>query len=139
MVSFTFEQMSIGDKAEMSKTISERDVQLFAEVTNDRNPAHLDEEYASATSFKACIVHGALLGGLISAVLGNHLPGHGTIFVKQTTKFLAPVYFGETITARVEITELKEDKKWVVLRTWCENQVGEPVVDGEALVSAPRR
>lgn len=139
MASFTFDQMSVGQSAEMTKTISESDVYLFAGVTGDMNPAHVNEEYAKATAFKSRIVHGALLGGLISAVLGSQLPGNGTIYMKQTTKFLAPVYFGDTITAKVEVAELIEEKKRVVLRTWCENQNGDTVMDGEALVSAPRR
>jgi 3-hydroxybutyryl-CoA dehydratase len=138
MSKFTYDELSIGDTAEATKTISESDVYLFAGITGDMNPAHLNEEYAKGTVFKKRIVHGMLLCGLISNVLGNQLPGNGTIYMSQAVKFLAPVYFGDTITARVEIIEKRDDKKRVVLQTRCFNQNGETVVDGEALVSPPR-
>jgi 3-hydroxybutyryl-CoA dehydratase len=138
LASLAYEQLAVGDSAAMTKTLAECDVYLFAGITGDMNPAHTNEEYAKGTAFKSRIVHGALLSGLISAVLGNQLPGNGTIYMKQTTKFLAPVYFGDTITAKVQVTELLSEKKRVVLRTWCVNQKGDIVLDGEALVSAPR-
>ena len=138
MASLTFDDIEVGAVAEISKTISESDVYLFAGITGDFNPAHLDEQYAATTAFKKRIAHGMLGCGLISAVLGNQLPGHGTIYMRQETKFLAPVYFGDTITARVEVIEKRDEKKRVVLRTQCLNQEGEVVIDGEALVS-PRR
>ena len=138
MSKYTYDELSIGDTAETTKTISESDVYLFAGITGDMNPAHLNEEYAKGTVFKKRIVHGMLLCGLISNVLGNQLPGNGTIYMSQTVKFLAPVYFGDTITARVEIIEKRDEKKRVVLQTRCFNQNDEMVVDGEALVSPPR-
>ena len=138
MSKFTYDELSISDTAEVTKTISESDVYLFAGITGDMNPAHLNEEYAKGTVFKKRIVHGVLLCGLISNVLGNQLPGNGTIYMSQTVKFLAPVYFGDTITARVEIIEKRDEKKRAVIQTRCFNQNGEMVVDGEALVSPPR-
>lgn len=138
MPRLTFDEISVGDTAETTRTISESDVYLFAGITGDTNPAHLNEEYAKGTAFKKRIVHGMLLGGLISNVLGNQLPGNGTIYMSQTIKFLAPVYFGETISAHVEVVEKKAEKKRIVLQTRCFNQKGEMVADGEALVSPPR-
>jgi 3-hydroxybutyryl-CoA dehydratase len=134
----TYDDISVGDSAEVSKTISESDVYLFAGITGDMNPAHTNEEWARRTVFERRIVHGMLVCGLISNVLGNQLPGNGTIYMSQSVKFLAPVFFGDTITARVEVTEKKE-KKRVVLRTTCTNQKGETVIEGEALVSPPRK
>ena len=91
MTSLTYDQLSVGDSAELSRTIAESDVYLFAGITGDTNPAHMDEEYAKGTPFKTRIVHGALVTGLISAVLGTRLPGNGAIYLAQTSKFLAPV------------------------------------------------
>ncbi len=138
MASKTYDELAVGDVAEMSKTIAESDVYLYAGITGDMNPAHTNEVWAQNTVFEKRIVHGMLLCGLISGVLGNQIPGNGTIYMSQSVKFLAPVYFGDTITARVEVTEKKE-KKRVVLKTTCTNQDGVVVVDGEALVSPPRK
>ena len=138
MSSLTYDEISIGDSASFSKTISESDVYLFAGITGDMNPAHINEEWAKQTVFERRIVHGMLLCGLISNVLGNQLPGNGTIYMSQSVRFLAPVHFGDTITAKVEVVEKKE-KKRVVLKTTCTNQKGETVVEGEALVSPPRK
>ncbi|MFZ5981800.1 MAG: MaoC family dehydratase [Candidatus Zixiibacteriota bacterium] len=138
MARLTYDDLSIGDQAEVSRTISESDVYLFAGITGDMNPAHVNEVYAAGTAFGKRIAHGILVCGLISNVLGNLLPGNGTIYMSQTVKFLAPVYIGDTITARVEVIEKKDEKKRVVLRTSCINQNGDTVVDGEALVSPPR-
>ncbi len=138
MVSKTYDELTVGDFAEMSKTITETDVYLYAGITGDMNPAHTNEVWAKNTVFEKRIVHGMLLCGLISNVLGNEMPGNGTIYMSQSVKFLAPVFFGDTITARVEVSEKKE-KKRVVLKTTCTNQDGKTVVDGEALVSPPRK
>lgn len=137
MSSLTFDEISVGDVAEVTRTISESDVYLYAGITGDMNPAHTNEEWAKQTVFKKRIAHGMLVCGLISNILGNQLPGNGTIYMSQTVKFLAPVHFGDTITARVEVTE-KTEKKRVVLKTTCTNQDGVVVVDGEARVSPPR-
>ncbi|WP_297209909.1 MaoC family dehydratase [uncultured Flavonifractor sp.] len=128
----------VGQKASVSRTISESDVYLFAGVTGDLNPAHTNEEYAKTTHFKTRIAHGMLSAGLISAVLGMHLPGPGTIYTGQTLKFLAPVHIGDTITATAEIKSLDLERNRVVLTTTCANQEGTVVLTGEATALLPR-
>ena len=139
MIGKTIEELNIGDKAEFSKTISETDIYLYAGVTGDFNPAHINEVYAKETHFKTRIAHGMLMAGFISTVVGNQLPGPGTIYMKQELEFLGPVRIGDTITAEVEVMEILEEKKHVRLRTTCVTQKGEEVVHGHALVSPPRR
>jgi 3-hydroxybutyryl-CoA dehydratase len=134
----SIEMLKRGDWAEFTKTISEADVYLFAGVTGDLNPAHVDETYARTTFFKTRIAHGMLLAGLISTVIGTQLPGPGTIYVRQELDFLAPVRFGDTVTARVEVMEILAEKNRVRLKTTCVNQAGKVVVDGVALVSPPK-
>lgn len=107
MRGLTISEINIGDKAYFEKTISETDVYMFAGITGDLNPAHLNAKAASGTVFKKQIAHGALSSGLISACLGMQLPGPGTIYISQLSKFKAPVYFGDTITAEVEVVEKK--------------------------------
>ena len=138
MIGKTIDQIHVGDAAEISKTISETDIYLYAGITGDFNPAHVNEEYAKKTFFKTRIAHGMLLGGFISAVLANQLPGPGTIYMKQELSFLAPVRIGDTITARVEVIEAVTEKNRVRLKTTCTNQEGKLVMDGEAMVSAPK-
>lgn len=138
MVGKVIEQLNVGDIAEFGKTISEADIYLYAGITGDFNPAHLNESYAEGTYFKTRIAHGMLSAGLISAVLANHLPGPGTIYLKQDLNFLAPVHIGDTITARVEILELIPEKNRVRLKTVCLNQKGVQVLEGEAVVSPPK-
>ena len=111
---------------------------MFAGVTGDLNPAHVNEEYAKGTFFKTRIAHGMLTASLISTVVGTMLPGPGTVYMRQEVSFLAPVNFGDTITAIVEVSEIIADKKRVRLKTYCINQENQTVVDGEALVSPPR-
>jgi 3-hydroxybutyryl-CoA dehydratase len=135
----TIAQLSVGETASFSKTISEADIYLFAGVTGDLNPFHINEEYAAGTAFKGRIAHGILLAGFISTVIGCYLPGPGSIYIKQEVKFLAPARIGDTITATAEVIDIITDKKRVVLRTTCTNQHGTLVVDGEALVSPPKR
>jgi 3-hydroxybutyryl-CoA dehydratase len=139
MIGKTIEELQVGEKAEFTKTISESDVYLYAGVTGDLNPAHVNEEYAKKTFFKTRIVHGMLLGGLISGVLGNKLPGPGTIYIRQELDFLAPVRFGETITATVEIMEIHKEEKRVKVKTTCVNQEGTKVLDGQATVTPPKK
>ena len=138
MIGKTIEEIKVGDKAEFSKTVSETDVYLFAGVTGDFNPAHINEVYAAKTFFKTRIVHGMLLAGLISTVVGNQLPGYGTIYVRQEMTFRLPVCIGDTITAQVEVTEILLEKKQAKLKTTCINQEGNKVLEGEAIVSPPR-
>lgn len=132
------EELLVGDVAEFSKTITEADVVLFAGVTGDLNPAHVDQVWAEGTRFKGRIAHGMLSAGLISAVLGMRLPGPGTIYLSQELRFLAPVRIGDTVTARVEVEEIVKGKNRVRLRTTCRNQDGTQVVDGVAWVMPPR-
>jgi 3-hydroxybutyryl-CoA dehydratase len=133
----TVDQLTIGETAELAKTVSESDIYLYAGITGDFNPAHVNEAYANETFFKTRIAHGMLTAGFISAVIANKLPGPGTIYLKQELTFLAPVRIGDTITARVEVREILE-KNRVRLGTSCVNQDGTTVLDGEALVSPPK-
>ena len=132
-------ELKVGDSAEISKTITETDITDFAKVTGDFNPVHLDQAYAEKTIFKGRIAHGLLSVGLLSNVLGNILPGHGTIYLSQEVKFLAPVRIGDTITARVEVMELIPEKNRVKFRTTCINQEGKIVADGTAWAMPPIR
>ena len=130
----TIDTLNIGDSASVSKTITETDVYLFAGITGDLNPAHVNEVASSQTMFKGRIAHGMLSAGLISAVLGMYLPGPGTIYLGQELRFTRPVYLGDDITAEVEIVELREDKHIVKLNTTCTNQDGKVVISGMATV-----
>ena len=138
MIGKTIDTLKVGDRAEFSKTVSESDVYLFAGITGDFNPAHINEAYAEQTFFKTRIAHGMLSAGFISAILGTHLPGPGTIYMKQSLSFRAPVLIGDTITASVEVVDIKESKNRVLPKTVCINQDGTVVLDGEALVSPPK-
>ena len=128
----------VGDSAQRSKTIMEDDLMTFAAVTGDRNPLHLDAAYASKTIFKRRVAHGILGAGLISAVIGNDLPGVGTIYLSQTLNFLAPVFIGDTVTAKAEVLEILRGGTRIRLKTQVINQVGTVVIDGEAVVIPPR-
>jgi 3-hydroxybutyryl-CoA dehydratase len=138
MLGKTIDEIKVGDSAEFAKTISESDIYLFAGVTGDLNPFHVNEEYSKKTFFKGRIAHGMLLAGFISTVVGCKLPGPGAIYVKQELKFMAPARIGDTITAKATVTEVVTDKNRVVLQTTCTNQNGEVVLDGQAMVS-PRK
>ena len=138
MIGKTIDQISLNESAEFAKTISESDVYLYAGLTGDLNPAHINEEYARETFFKTRIAHGMLAAGLISAVMGMRLPGPGTVYVRQELNFLAPIRIGDTVTARVEVIEIMTEQKQLRLRTTCSKQDGTVVVDGEAIVSPPR-
>ena len=132
------EDMSVGQSASVTKTVTERDVEQFAEVSTDVNPVHLDAEYAATTMFKTRIAHGMFSAGLISAVLGTKLPGMGTIYLSQTLKFRAPVRIGDTVVATATITDINAEKKRVTFET--KAAVGDTVVvEGEAVTLAPSR
>lgn len=133
------DELKIGDSASFSKTVSESDVYLFAGITGDFNPAHVDEEYARGTFFGGRIVHGILTAGFISTVIAGQLPGPGTIYISQQLKFLAPVRMGDTLTARAEVAEIISEKNRVILKTTCSIQDGTIVLEGEAVVSPPKR
>ncbi|HMF55373.1 MAG TPA: MaoC family dehydratase [Pyrinomonadaceae bacterium] len=124
----------VGDTAAISKTIMDEDVRAFADLTGDYNPVHLDEEFARKTRFGRRIAHGMLSASLLSAVLANQLPGRGTVYLSQTLQFVAPVYLGDTVTARVTVVKVREDKPIVTLATVCLNQRDEPLIKGEAVV-----
>jgi len=132
-------ELKIGDSAQISKTITEEVINDFAKVTGDFNPLHLDQGYAEKTIFKGRIAHGLLSVGLLSSILGNILPGYGTIYLSHDIKFLAPVRIGDTITAKVEVLELIHEKNRAEFRTTCTNQDGKIVVDGIAWAMPPRK
>lgn len=134
----TFEEINLNDSASFTKTITETDVVLFAGISGDLNPAHIDDVSATASSFKGRIAHGALVASLISTVLGTKLPGNGTIYLRQDSSFVKPVYLGDTITATVTVKE-KTERKRVIFETICTNQNGEEVLTGEATVLCPRK
>jgi 3-hydroxybutyryl-CoA dehydratase len=130
--------ITIGQSAEMTRTISDDDVKTFADISGDHNPVHLDDAYAAETIFGRRIAHGSLTSALISAVLGQQLPGHGTIYLSQTCQFKRPIYIGDTITARVEVINFRADKRITTLKTDVTNQDGKLVITGEAVVIAPK-
>lgn len=135
---YTFDELKVGMSAVESRTITETDLRNFSGVSGDINPMHLNEEFASKTMFKGCIVHGMLTASLISAVVGNRLPGPGCIYISQSLKFKAPVRVGDTVYAKAVITDLNPEKKRVTLETKC--YVGDTVVlEGEASVFIPER
>lgn len=128
------DHFEIGEQASFTQTISGADVAAFAGLTGDFNPLHMDEAYARQTRFGRRIVHGMLTAGLISTVLGTRLPGPGAVYLSQTLKFLAPVYLGDTVTATVEVTAWRPDKRIVTLSTTCTNQDGKEVLAGKAVL-----
>jgi 3-hydroxybutyryl-CoA dehydratase len=129
--------VEVGASATRTKTITQEDIALFAQVSGDTNPVHLDEAYAQTTQFGKPIAHGMLSVSVISAILGNDLPGHGTIYLGQDVKFKAPVYVGDTITATVECTAYRADKRIATFKTTVSNQDGVLVLEGQAVVLAP--
>ncbi|HYD32893.1 MAG TPA: MaoC family dehydratase [Azospirillaceae bacterium] len=135
---YFLEDLSVGMSAAYSRTITDADIVLFAGVSGDTNPVHLNEEYASQTMFKGRIAHGMLSAGFISTVLGTKLPGPGTIYMSQSLKFKAPVRAGDTVTARVTVTDIVPEKKRLTLRTVC-TVGGKDVIEGEAVVMVPSR
>lgn len=132
------EELSVGQSAELVRTVGEADIVAFAEVTGDNNPVHLDADYAAQTSFGERIAHGMLSAGYISAVLGTTLPGPGAIYLSQTLRFKRPVKIGDEVTARATITEIDEAKARITFATVC-LVGGKPVVEGEAMVMVPRK
>lgn len=136
--SYSAEELQIGQTASIAKTITEADILMFAAVSTDINPAHLNEEYAKGTMFGGRIAHGMLTAGLVSAVLGNELPGYGTIYLGQTLKFKAPVRPGDTVTATATVREINVAKNRVVLDTVC-TVGGKVVLEGEATMMPPKK
>jgi 3-hydroxybutyryl-CoA dehydratase len=134
----TIKDLSIGDQASFTKTMTDADVLLFAGVSGDLNPVHIDETYAEKSIFKKRVVHGGLVNSLFSTVLGTKLPGNGTIYMRQDSKFVKPVFIGDTVKAVCEVSEINEERNRVVLKTTAYNQHGDEVVVGTALVMPPR-
>ncbi len=133
----TYDQIQIGDSATLTRTLTKRDIQLFAVVTGDMNPAHLDEAYAKTDIFQQIVGHGMWTGSMFSVLLGMQLPGPGTIYLTQTLQFLKPVRVGDTITASVKAIAKDDKHKHITFQTLCANQDGDHVLEGEAVVIAP--
>ncbi len=135
---YMFEDLEVGMTAIYSRTVTESDIVLFCGISGDTNPIHLDREYAARTQFGGTIAHGMLSASFISTVIGTKLPGPGAIYVSQNCRFKAPVRAGDTVLARVTVTELTPEKKRARLDTTC--SIGAKVViDGEAVVMVPSR
>lgn len=130
-------RLKVGDKASLTKVISDEDVRQFAAITEDANPIHLDEEFAAQSIFGQRIAHGMLVASLFSGLIGMEVPGKGTIYMGQDLKFRAPVPIGTRVTATVEVIKIRDDKPIATLRTVCTNEAGEIVIDGEAVVRIP--
>ncbi len=127
-------ELSIGDKASLTHVFSSEDVEQFAGVSKDTNPIHLDQSVAEKSVFEQRVVHGMAVASLFSGLLGVELPGEGSIYLGQNLSFKAPVFLGVAVTATVEVIEIRKDKSIAKLRTYCTNEAGETVVDGEAIV-----
>lgn len=132
-------EYNIGDSASITKTYTQTDVSSFSEISLDKNPLHLDKDYAKRNIFKKPICHGFLVGSLISAVLGTKLPGEGCIYLDQSMKFLRPVFWNDKITAEVEIVEILKEKNIVILETRCINQNNKIVIEGKATLMLPKK
>jgi 3-hydroxybutyryl-CoA dehydratase len=132
-----FDELAVGQRAQVAKAITQDDIVRFAELTGDDNPVHLDEAVAAQSRFGRRIAHGMLSAGLISAVLGTKLPGPGVIYLSQSLRFTRPVHPGDVITATAELVELIPAKRRARLATTCRNQADEVVLEGEALVMVP--
>ena len=138
MIGITIDRIEVGDRAEVTRAATDGDIAGFVDSVGDYNPIHSDPAYAAGTLFKERIAPGIWTAGLVSAVIGTRLPGPGTIYLSQDLKFLRPVKLGDTITARVEVTEINREKNRVRFKTVCVNQRGEEVLGGEALVMPSR-
>ena len=127
-------QLKIGDSASVTKAFSQEEVIQFADISGDHNPIHLDEAFAAESIFGQLIVHGMLVASLFSGLIGEELPGQGTIYLSQTVSFKAPVLIAEEVTATVEVVAMREDKPIITLKTTCRNAAGKVVIKGEAVV-----
>lgn len=130
-----YSDIKMGQTAEVTHAVTEKDIQIFGDLSGDYNPLHFNEEWAKTTMFKGRIAHGILSASFISTAIGMHLPGPGTIYMSQSMRFLGPVRIGDTITAHVEVVNLNDEKERVTLKTTCKNQDGKVVLDGEAMVT----
>jgi 3-hydroxybutyryl-CoA dehydratase len=130
-------ELKIGDKFKKTTVVTEEMINGFAKYTGDKNPVHIDEQFASNTIFKKRIAHGFLVGSFISAVLGNDFPGNGTIYLSQSLMFRAPVFINDKVTVKVEVLDFPKPER-VLLKTTCVNQDGKVVIDGEAFIIPPK-
>ena len=130
-----YSDIKMGQSAEVVHTVTENDIQVFGDLSGDYNPLHFNEDWAKTTMFRGRIAHGILTAAFISTAIGMHLPGPGTIYMSQSMRFLGPVRIGDTITARVEVVKLNDEKERITLKTTCINQEGKVILDGEALVT----
>ena len=130
-------ELKVGDTASITRLFTDEDVRLYADLSTDHNPVHLDEDFAKQTQFGQRIVHGMLVSSLFSALLGEHLPGHGTIYMSQNIQFKAPVYLNTPVIATVEIVNIREGKPIVTLQTTCVDERGKVLVTGEAVMFVP--
>jgi len=133
----TYDEIKIGDIAKLTRTLTMRDIKLFAIVTGDMNPAHLDEEYANTDVFHQIIGHGIWTASMFSVLLGMQLPGPGTLYLDQSLKFLKPVHLNDTITASVKVIKKDDEHKFITFETLCIDEEGNHLLEGEALILAP--
>ena len=133
----SFDSLAVGQSVTVPTVVTARIVELFAEATGDKNPVHLDEEFAARSRFGGRIAHGMLTAGFVSAAIASRLPGPGSIYMGQTLRFTKPVKLGDTVTVKLEVVEIIPEKKRVRLSTVCTNQKGETVMEGEATVMVP--
>jgi len=123
--------LAVGQRARRTKTVTANDVELYAEITGDRNPLHFDASFAGRTRFKRLVAQGGITSGMLNALVAMDLPGPGTVFMNQSLRYLAPTYLGDTLTAEVEVLSLKPDKPVCQLRATVTNQTGAVVLEGE--------
>ncbi len=131
-------EIEVGIKKEVELTTTRNMVNMFAEVSGDFSPIHMDEEYAKETRFGHCLVHGMYIGAVISRIIGMELPGKGTIYISQNLQFKRPIFIGDTVTVGVEVIEKNDERNRVRLRTYCINAQNEVLVEGEAWVMPPK-
>jgi len=137
LVNYTYDELEIGQTATYERTVTENDILMFAAVSGDTNPVHLDEEYAATTQFGQRIGHGMLTGAYVSAALALNLPGPGSIYLGQNLKFRSPVFIGDTITVELEVSEKNDRRKQAVIKCMVKNQDGKKVATGEATALCP--
>ena len=134
----TYDDLAVGQKASLTKTITESDLSHFIAITGDTNPLHVDEDFATQTLFGQRIAHGMLSASLFSTLVGMHIPGIGAIYKSQTLEFLRPVFIGDTLCAWFEIVEIDQEKEEIVIKSWIENQDGKNVIEGRVVASLLR-
>ena len=130
--------LAVGQRARRTKTVTAKDVELYAEITGDRNPLHFDASFAGRTRFKRLVAQGGITSGMLNALVAMDLPGPGTVFMNQSLRYLAPTYLGDTLTAEVEVLSLKPDKPVCQLRATITNQDGAVVLEGECWTNTLR-